>query len=304
MATVLRDRGEWRTRVTYSEFDRVNYKGTLYVCKYPEDHKSDFGNLPPSHEGLSKYWVSLSDALEQLPEVETVPAFRERRILRIWFPDETYYKGQNVFFQFEIWECVELATPEQSPETHPSKWKSVQGNQDTTSEGGGEGSLAEGATPPYPHYEFKFEEAALVWEIEHNFACKRFYIEIYDDTDRQHFGFQREHITENLTRIYFNEPVAGHVKLWPLQPKNKALNDLGTVPQCQTVPIFEQDVEVASDEWLIAHTLNQRTVKCLVYDDEDHQHFAFQKTVVNNSMIKLQFLYSFSGQVRIIPMTA
>lgn len=304
MATVLRDRGEWRTRVTYAEFDRVNYKGTLYVCKYPEDHESNFGNLPPSHEGLSKYWVSLSDALEQLPEVETVPAFRERRILRIWFSDETYYKGQNVFFAFEIWECLELATPGESPETHPFKWKSVQGNDDETLEGGGEGSLSEGTSPPYPGYEFHFEEEALIWEIKHNFACKRFYFEVYDEGGRQHFGWTREYMDGDTVRIYFNEPVAGKVTMWALQPQNKALNDLGVVPVCQTVPIYEADVEVASSDWIVAHTLNMRKLKCQVFDDDDNQHFGFLKTVVNNQMIRLQFQQEFTGHVRLIPMTS
>lgn len=304
MATVLRDRGEWQRGQTYSEFDRVNYRGTLYVCKYPEDHKSSLSNLPASYDGLSQYWVTLSDALDQLPEVQQVPAFKERRVLRIWFPDETYFKGQNVFFQFEIWECLERAEPEESPETHPWKWKSVQGQTDETTEGGGEGSLAESTTPPFPFYEFFFEDPALVWEIKHNFSCKRFYFEIYDQLERQHFGWYREINDENMVSIHFNEPVAGQVKMWPLQPKNTALNDLGSVPTCQTIPIFEQHVNVASDEWIISHTLNQRTVKCLVFDTEDRPHFAFQKHVVNNQMVKLNFLYHFTGHVRLIPMTS
>jgi len=303
MATALRDRGEWQSRTTYSEFDRVQYRGTLYVCKYPEDHKSSMANLPGSFDGLAKYWVSLVDALDQLPEVETVPAFRERRVLRIWFPDETYFKSQNVFFQFEIFECLERANPTESPETHPWKWKSVQGNEDNTSEGGGEGSLSETTTPPFPHYEFNFE-SALIWEIQHNFGCKRFYLEVYDESDRQHFGFVREINDENMVSLHFNEPVAGHVKMWPLQPKNKALNDLGSVPTCQTVPIFEQDIEVASNEWLIAHTLNQKTIKCMVFDSDDRPHFAFQKQVVSNQLVRLNFLSDVAGHVRLIPMTS
>lgn len=302
MATTLRDRGEWQRNTEYEEFDRVKYKGTLYVCKYPEPHRSELANLPPSYFGLSQYWVSLADALEQLPEVETVPAFRERRTLRIWFPDETYFKGQNVFFQFEIWECVERAAPEESPETHPWKWKSVQGNDDETTEGGGEGSTAELKSPPFPFYEFKFEEAAEIWEVAHNFGCKRFYMEVYDQTNRQHLGFQREYMDGNTVRIYFNEPVAGTIKMWALQPKNKALNDLGVTPLCQTVPIYEEDVEVASNDWLIAHTLNMRAIKCQVFDTEDRPHFAFQKTAVNNQLMRIQFAYDFTGHVRLIPM--
>jgi hypothetical protein len=304
MATVLRNLGEWQTRQTYEEFDRVTYRGTIYVCKYPEPHKSAFANLPGSHEGLSKYWVPLADALEQLPEVETVPAFRERRLLRIWFPDETYYKGQNVFFQFEIWEAVEMAAQGESPEVAPHKWKSVQGNDDTTSEGGGEGSLSDTTSPPYPGYEFKFEEAALVWEVTHNFGCKRFYFEVYDEGGRQHFGWQREYMDGNTVRIYFNEPVAGRVQMWALQPQNKPLNDLGVVPVCQTVPIYEADVEVPSSDWLVAHTLNIRKLKCQVFDDQDRQQFAFLKTVVNNQLVRLQFTSEFAGHVRLIPMTA
>jgi hypothetical protein len=300
MGTVLRDRGEWQKGVTYSEFDRVNYRGTLYVCKYPEDHKAELANLPASYEGLSQYWVTLTDALDQLPEVQTVPAFKERRVLRIWFPDETYFKGQNVFFQFEIWECLERAEPEESPETHPWKWKSIQGSGDEDAD---EGSNSEGKTPPYPHYEFSFD-SALVWEIQHNFSCRRFYIEVYDQTDRQHFGWIREINDENMISLHFNEEVSGYVKIWPLQPKNKALNDLGSIPTCQTIPIYEQDVEVASDEWIITHTLNQRTIKCLVFDDQDRPHFAFQKYVVNAQMVKLNFVYGFTGLVRLIPMTS
>lgn len=303
MTTAITDRGTWTKEKEYFEFDRVAFKGALYVCKYPEPHIASNASMPGTYPGMAMYWSHLSDALEQLPEVEKVPAFSERRILRIWFPDETYHKGQNVFFAFEIWECLQRAEPTENPETHPWKWKSVQGNDDETTEGGGEGSLSDTTSPPYPGYEFTFEEEALIWEVVHNFGCKRFYFEIYDITDRQHFGWTREYMDGNTVRIYFNEPIAGRVQMWALQPKNRPLNDLGVTPVCQTVQIYEEDFPQASNEWVISHSLNIRKIKCQVFDEEDRQHFAFQKNVVNNQIVQLKFEQELSGHVRLIPMT-
>jgi hypothetical protein len=300
--TQISDRGDWASGRKYVEYDRVRYKGVLYVCKYPEEHTAAFANNPGSYTGRNSYWVKLAEVLQNLPESDYVPPFRERRILRIWFPDETYFKDQNVFFDFEIWTCLERAYQGESPHVAPQKWLSVQGSADTTDEGGGEGSTSELKSPPYPYYSFITDEPTKTWNLHHNLGCLRFYAEFYDNDGRQHFGYTVEAIDGANLKIEFSTEVEGNLFLWPLEPVNKALNEGGVIALCKTVPIFEADVELASDEWVIEHTLNTWKTKLMVIDEDGRAHRAFQKLVVNREIIRLSFESSFAGSVRVIPM--